>query len=104
MNKNIYLGITLFILAVVLVEPSFGGVIQNGNIQAASGEFITTLNEWSVPIIAGGLFCSGICLFTSNYRMGLSGLVGTGFLYAVRAFTAAGDGALISMSEQLLIG
>ena len=54
-------------------------------------------------IIGGGLIGSGICLFANNFKMGIAGLAGTGFLYAAKAFVGTGEGALISSMAQLVL-
>ena len=74
MNKKyIYLGMMLFVLTIVLVEPTYCQVTHS-QIKAATKTFVEIMNDWMPAIIAGGLFGSGICLFANNYRMGIAGL------------------------------
>lgn len=101
MNRKIYLGVMLCLLTIVLMEPAFCDIVDD-NIRRASASFVSTLKDWSTPVIIGGLFGSGVCLFTSNYRMGLAGLAGTGFLYAAKEFADNGSGILLDMAMQLV--
>jgi hypothetical protein len=102
MTKNQIFYISLVLLAaVLLVDPAYCG-ISDAQIKAASKTFISTMSDWMPAIIGGGLVGSGICLFANNFKMGIAGLAGTGFLYAAKAFVGTGEGALIQMAEQLL--
>lgn len=102
MIKNRYLYMTLLAVSILLLaDPAFCG-IQDVNIKAASKTFVGAIKDWVTPIMAAGLLGSGICLFVNNYRMGIAGLAGTGFLYAAKAFIGTGEAALISMAGQLL--
>ena len=101
-RKYLYLGLMLFVLTVILIEPTYCQQINDNQIRAASNSFIGTLNNWMPVIVATGLFGSGICLFASNFRMGIAGLAGTGFLYASRAFVNAGNAAVFDIADQIL--
>ena len=101
LSRNQMLYISLALVMFLLVEPAFCG-IADAQIKAASKTFIATMSDWMPAIIGGGLFASGICLFVNNFKMGLAGLAGTGFLYAAKAFVGDGQGALIQAAEQLL--
>jgi hypothetical protein len=96
-----YLSLGLLVMVVLLVDPAYCG-ITNTDIKAASKEFMSTMKDWMPAIIGGGLVGSGICLFANNFKMGIAGLAGTGFLYAAKAFVGTGEGALIQMAEELL--
>jgi ABC-type uncharacterized transport system permease subunit len=95
-----YISLTLLVM-VLLMDPAYCG-ITDAQIKAASKTFISTMSDWMPAIIGGGLVGSGICLFANNFKMGIAGLAGTGFLYAAKAFVGTGEGALIQMAEQLL--
>ena len=102
MNRKqiFYVGLALLVM-ILLVDPAYCG-ITDAQIRAASGKFIGTMSDWMPAIIGGGLCASGICLFASNYKMGLMGLAGTGFLAAAKAFVGDGQGAMVQAAEQLL--
>lgn len=102
MNKRI-LFMGLFVLALILVSDSAYCGITDEQIKAASKTFISTMKDWMPVIIGGGLIGSGICLFANNFKMGIAGLAGTGFLYAAKAFVGTGEGALISSMAQLVL-
>ena len=102
MNKKyIYWGMMLFVLTIVLVEPTYCQVTHS-QIKAATKTFVEIMNDWMPAIIAGGLFGSGICLFANNYRMGIAGLAGTGFLYAAKSFVGDGQAAILAIADQIL--
>ena len=101
-RRYLYLGLMLLILTVVLIEPTYCDNISDEQIKAASDSFVGTINNWTPAIIAAGLFGSGICLFANNYRMGIAGLAGTGFLYAAKAFVGAGKAAVFAVADQIL--
>lgn len=102
MNKRlIYMGMFALLITILVLEPSYCQ-IQDDQIKAASKSFISTMKDWMPAIIGGGLIGSGICLFANNFKMGIAGLAGTGFLYAAKAFVGDGQGALISAVAQLL--
>lgn len=102
MNKNQALYICVMLLAMILfVDFAYCG-ITDAQIRAASKTFISTMNDWMPAIIGGGLFGSGVCLFANNFKMGIAGLAGTGFLYAAKSFVGTGEAGLINMAEQLL--
>ena len=102
MNRNIIF-IGLFVLTLILVsDPAYCG-LNDEQIKAASKTFISTMKDWMPVIIGGGLIGSGICLFANNFKMGIAGLAGTGFLYAAKAFVGTGEGALISSMAQLVL-
>ncbi|MBO4405836.1 MAG: hypothetical protein J5821_03830 [Alphaproteobacteria bacterium] len=100
-KRYLYLGLMLFILTLVLVEPTYCQVTHD-QIKAATKTFVEIMNDWMPAIIAGGLFGSGICLFANNYRMGISGLAGTGFLYAAKSFVGDGQAAVLAIADQIL--
>lgn len=91
----------VIMVLVLLIDSAYCG-ITDAQIKAASKTFISTMSDWMPAIIGGGLVGSGICLFANNFKMGIAGLAGTGFLYAAKAFVGTGEGALIQMAEQLL--
>lgn len=100
-NKTyIYAGVAILMI-VVLYDPAYCG-ITDAQIKAASKQFISTMNDWTPAIIGAGLVGSGICIFANNFKMGIAGLAGTGFLYAAKAFVGTGEGALIQNWETLL--
>jgi hypothetical protein len=103
MNNRTILVIGVVVLAILVlnIDVAYCG-IKNDQIKAASVSFIGTMSDWMPAIIGAGLVGSGICLFANNFKMGLAGLAGTGFLYAAKAFVGTGEGALIQMAEQLL--
>lgn len=100
-KRYLYLGLMLFILTIVLIEPTYCQVTHD-QIKAATKTFVETMNDWMPAIIAGGLFGSGICLFANNYRMGIAGLAGTGFLYAAKSFVGDGQAAILTITDQIL--
>ncbi len=100
-RKYLYLGLVLFILMIVLIEPTYCQVTHD-QIKAATKTFIETINDWMPAIIAAGLTGSGICLFANNYRMGIAGLAGTGFLYAAKSFVDEGQAAILTITNQIL--
>lgn len=102
MNKHIFLTV-FWILALILISDSVYCGITDEQIKAASKTFISTMKDWMLVIIGGGLIGSGICLFANNFKMGIAGLAGTGFLYAAKAFVGTGEGALISSMAQLVL-
>jgi len=103
MNKKyIYLGLMLFILTIVLVEPTYCQNISHASIKAATKTFLATLNDWMPAILAAGLTGSGICIFANKYSMGIAGLAGTGFLYAAKSFAAHGQAAILGVADQIL--
>ena len=103
MDKRIfYVGLVVFVVTLLITEPAFCG-IHDQQIRAASKTFISTMKDWMPVIIGGGLIGSGICLFANNFKMGIAGLAGTGFLYAAKAFVGTGEGALIGSALQLLL-
>jgi len=101
-RKYIYLGLMLLVLTVVLIEPTYCQRISQASIRAATKTFLETLNDWMPAILAAGLTGSGICIFANNYRMGIAGLAGTGFLYAAKSFAAHGQAAILGVADQLL--
>ena len=103
MNNKTYLyaGIAILIIAVLYIDPAYCGITDQ-QIKAASKAFVSTMNDWTPPIIGAGLVGSGICIFANNFKMGIAGLAGTGFLYAAKAFVGTGDGALIQNIGNLL--
>lgn len=101
-NKTyIYAGVAILMIAVLYIDPAYCG-ITDAQIKAASKQFISTMNDWTPAIIGAGLVGSGICIFANNFKMGIAGLAGTGFLYAAKAFVGTGEGALIQNWETLL--
>jgi len=104
MNMNnrtiLLLGLALLVM-IVMADPAFCG-ISDAQIKAASKTFIGTMKDWMPAIIGGGLFGSGVCLFANNFKMGIAGLAGTGFLYAAKSFVGEGETALIHMAAHLL--
>lgn len=68
-----------------------------------SSDFREIMKDWMPVIIGGGLIGSGICLFANNFKMGIAGLAGTGFLYAAKAFVGTGEGVLISSMAQFVL-
>lgn len=103
MDKEFFLMDLLILVAVaLLIEPAYCG-ITDVQIKAASKTFISTMKDWMPAIIGGGLIGSGICLFANNFKMGIAGLAGTGFLYAAKAFVGEGEGALISSVVQVVL-
>ena len=104
MNKKTFLiSLVIFVAIILFVDPAFCD-ISDQNIKNASKSFIGTMKDWMPAIIGGGLFGSGICLFANNFKMGIAGLAGTGFLYAAKAFVGDGQGALIDSAMQLILG
>ena len=104
MTRRVFLAsFVILIAAILIIEPAFCN-IHDPQIKRASKAFIDTMKDWMPVIIGGGLVGSGICLFANNFRMGIAGLAGTGFLYAAKAFVKDGDGALISSALQLILG
>ena len=103
MNNKIYMYVSVIVLmiAVLYIDPAYCE-ITNAQIKAASKAFVGTMNDWALPIIGAGLVGSGICIFASNFKMGIAGLAGTGFLYAAKAFVGTGEGALIQNIGNLL--
>lgn len=101
-RKYIYLGLMLFVLAVVLVEPTYCQRITHATIKAATKTFLETLNDWMPAILAAGLTGSGILIFTTRYNAGIAGLAGTGFLYAAKSFASAGQAAILGVADQIL--
>ena len=102
MDRRIfYVSLVLLVALFLFVDPAYCG-ITDANIKNASKTFTATMNDWMPAIIGTGLFGSGVALFMNNFKMGLTGLVGTGFLYASKAFVGTGEGALIHAAEHLL--
>jgi hypothetical protein len=101
-RKYLYLGLMLFILTIVLIEPTYCQRISHATIKAATKTFLETLNDWMPAIIAAGLTGSGICIFANKYSMGIAGLAGTGFLYAAKSFAVQGQAAVLSVADQIL--
>lgn len=101
MSKNIYVAFVFMLIVIAFIEPSYCAV-TNDQIKAATKTFVGTINDWIPAIIAGGLFGSGICLFANNFKMGIAGLAGTGFLYAAKSFVENGEAALINIADQIL--
>ena len=103
MNKKyIYLGMMLFVLTVVLVEPTSCQNISARAISAVTQPVCEMINKWVPVMIAAGLTGSGICIFANNYRMGIAGLAGTGFLYAAKSFVGDGQAAILAIAGQIL--
>ena len=98
--KKFFIMSLIFMIMVLIIEPSYCG-ITNADIKNASKTFVSTMNDWIPAIIGGGLFGSGICLFANNFKMGIAGLAGTGFLYAAKSFVGTGEAALIGISENI---
>jgi hypothetical protein len=94
-------GLVVLVMMIMNVDLAYCGITDQ-QIKAASKTFIGTMKDWMPAIIGGGLFGSGVCLFANNFKMGIAGLAGTGFLYAAKSFVGEGEGALIQMAEQLL--
>ena len=104
MNKKTFLiSLAIFIAIVLLADPAYCNIADT-QIKAASKSFISTMKDWMPAIIGGGLFGSGICLFANNFKMGIAGLAGTGFMYAAKAFVGDGDAALIDSATRLIWG
>ncbi len=102
MNKRMfYISLIALIVIAIAIDPSYGQ-INNEQIREASKTFIGTMKDWMPAIIGTGLISSGICLFANNFKMGIAGLAGTGFLYAAKAFVGEGDAALINIAEQVI--
>ncbi len=101
MNRNQERLLTLCVMGVafLMCDSVYCG-IEDAQIKAASKSFIGTMKDWMPAIIGGGLIGSGICLFANNFKMGIAGLAGTGFLYAAKAFVGTGEAALIT--DQLI--
>ncbi len=99
---DIELMLCVIVVAFLLFEPAYCG-ITNAQIKAASKTFIGTMKDWMPAIIGTGLFGSGVCLFTNNYRMGIAGLAGTGFLYAAKSFVGTGEAALITSAAEYIV-
>ena len=102
MNRRVFCIGILMLVVVFMCDPVYCG-ITDAQIKAASKTFISTMKDWMPAIIGGGLIGSGICLFANNFKMGIAGLAGTGFLYAAKAFVGEGEGALISSMAQLVL-
>ena len=100
-KKQIFYVCLMLLVMVLFVDQAFCK-ISDDQIKEASKTFIGTMSDWMPAIIGGGLFASGICLFANNFKMGLAGLAGTGFLYAAKSFVGDGSGALIQMADHLL--
>ena len=103
MNRRVFYMTVLILMTIIIFEPVYCGITDE-QIKAASKTFISTMKDWMPVIIGGGLIGSGICLFANNFKMGIAGLAGTGFLYAAKAFVGTGEGALISSVVRLLLG
>lgn len=103
MNRRVFYMTVLILMMIIIFEPVYCGITDE-QIKAASKTFISTMKDWMPVIIGGGLIGSGICLFANNFKMGIAGLAGTGFLYAAKAFVGTGEGALISSVVRLLLG
>ncbi|MBR1733906.1 MAG: hypothetical protein IJ730_00400 [Alphaproteobacteria bacterium] len=103
MNQKIFfmLNLTILLAVVLFMDPAFCG-ITDAQIKAASKTFTDTMKDWMPAIIGGGLMGSGICLFANNFKMGIAGLAGTGFLYAAKSFVGDGQAALVDAAVQLL--
>lgn len=101
MGKRMFYINLVLLLMVLFVDQAFCG-ITDAQIKAASKTFISTMKDWMPAIIGGGLIGSGICLFANNFKMGIAGLAGTGFLYAAKSFVGEGEGCLIQMAAELL--
>lgn len=102
MSKHIfYMGILVLVM-ILIFDSAYCGITDE-QIKAASKTFISTMKDWMPVIIGGGLIGSGICLFANNFKMGIAGLAGTGFLYAAKAFVGTGEGALISSMAELFL-
>lgn len=102
MDKRLfYVSLALILMVTIFVDPAYCG-ITDAQIKAASKTFISTMTDWMPAIIGGGLLGSGICLFANNFKMGIAGLAGTGFLYAAKSFVGTGEAGLIQIAEQLL--
>ncbi|MDR1235391.1 MAG: hypothetical protein LBJ96_00125 [Holosporaceae bacterium] len=101
MKHFMYTCLILTVVIVLLTEPAYCG-ITDAQIKAASKTFMATMKDWVPVIVGGGLFGSGVCLFVNNFKMGIAGLAGTGFLYAAKSFVGEGEGALIQTAAQLL--
>ncbi|MCR5224756.1 MAG: hypothetical protein K6C34_01610 [Alphaproteobacteria bacterium] len=101
MNRKIYMCLTVLIIIVLSVEAAHCG-ISHENIKEASRTFVSVMKDWMPVIVGAGLFGSGICLFASNFKMGIAGLAGTGFLYAAQSFVGTGEAALIQMAQEIL--
>jgi hypothetical protein len=100
-NRKVEVLSLAVLLMLLSVEFVYGGITDQ-QIKAASKMFIGTMSDWMPSIIGAGLIGSGICLFANNFKMGIAGLAGTGFLYAAKAFVGTGEGGMIEMAEQLL--
>lgn len=103
MNKKVssILNFTILLAVVLFIDSAYCG-ISDAQIKAASKTFAGTMQDWMPAIIGGGLMGSGICLFANNFKMGIAGLAGTGFLYAAKSFVGDGQAALIDAAVQLL--
>jgi len=100
-RKYLYLGLMLFILTIVLIEPTYCQVTHS-QIKAATKTFVETVNDWMPAIICAGLTGSGILIFTTRYSAGVAGLAGTGFLYAAKSFVGDGQAAVLTIADQIL--
>lgn len=100
-DKCVCMCLVLMTILALMPDLAYCG-ITDAQIKAASKTFIGTMTDWMPAIIGGGLIGSGICLFANNFKMGIAGLAGTGFLYAAKAFVGDGQAALINVAEQVI--
>lgn len=102
MSRRVFCIGMLVLVMMFMFDSAYCGITDE-QIKAASKTFISTMKDWMPVIIGGGLIGSGICLFANNFKMGIAGLAGTGFLYAAKAFVGTGEGALISSMAQFVL-
>ncbi|MBO7537339.1 MAG: hypothetical protein J6T29_03285 [Alphaproteobacteria bacterium] len=101
-KKYIYLGLILFVLAVVLIEPTYCQNISNEAIAAVTQPFCAMINKWGAIVIIAGLCVSGIFLFISDYRTGFRILMGTFFLCIAKSFAVQGQATVLGVADQIL--
>lgn len=98
-KRYLYLGLMLFVLTVVFVEPTYCEILDEG-IRGATERVIALASDWSVPLIIGSLFAAGGFFMYGNTGIAKCAIGGSIFIAAAKLYASSGTGALLSAASQ----
>lgn len=98
-KRYLYLGLMLFVLTVVLVEPTYCEIIDDGVNQFTS-TIIELMRDWSVPLIIGSLFAAGGLFMYGKPEIAKCAIGGSIFIAGAKMYGSTATGALLSTASQ----
>lgn len=98
-RKYIYLGMMLFVLTVVFVEPTYCE-ITNQDIRGATDRVFSLISDWSIPVSIVCLIVAGLAYMKGETQYGRCAILGSVFVAGAKIYGATGSGSLLNTASQ----